>query len=176
MRRFTSLCLDSHDFSNGLEEALMAACQQLSAPDQAVLSHVRITKYMLSVSENDTQGNEKSNSLLEKLMNEVESFLIHNAGRASVCRQWPLLPILVQRRIKEAAPAALYSRYAERGSGTLPPQPHRPRLGSLGSKGSAVIGRPRLSTFSDSNKLARSASASNVPPLHAKQVTIIISR
>ena len=51
---------------------------------------------------------------------EVERFLVHNVGRASVCRQWPLLPVSVQRHIKEAAPVALFQQ--------------RPRLGSLGSK------------------------------------------
>ena len=162
-KRFVSICINSNDLPEGLEESMTTAVRQLTAPDQAVLSHIRLTK-LLTDEESDqeetscegqAENREIIKEFLQKLLSEVESFLVYNSGRASVCRQWPLLPVAIQRRIKDAAQGALLNRFSSSG---LPPQPHRPRVGSLGSR---PLRHNKLSLLSDGNKLARSASASN---------------
>lgn len=41
--------------------------------------------------------------MLERLLKQIEKFIIHNANRVAVCRKWPLLPSETQKRIKDAA-------------------------------------------------------------------------
>ncbi|KAK7012940.1 P-TEFb-associated cyclin-dependent protein kinase Cdk9, partial [Halocaridina rubra] len=101
--RFIALGKDSGWSIDSLEDTMRVACE-LIRPDQAVLSHVQLTK-LLEHNQDDAlmEVSEGFISFLENLLNQVEKFMIHNANRVAVCRKWPMLSGSTQRRIKDAA-------------------------------------------------------------------------
>ncbi|CAL4106999.1 unnamed protein product, partial [Meganyctiphanes norvegica] len=152
--QFLALGKDSGWSIESLEETLRVACE-LIRPDQAVLSHLQLTKLLDEAQEDESLYCETFVTFIEKIMSQVERFMIHNANRVAVCRKWPLLSTSTQRRIKDAAQVVVeFSR----------PTAPRPRLSSAGRdrnvRGSSSDGS---SGFRDTQKLYRSASATTVP-------------
>ncbi|KAG0721269.1 BTB/POZ domain-containing protein 8 [Chionoecetes opilio] len=153
--RFLALGHDSGWSIESLKDTMRVA-GELIRPDQAVLSHLRLTQLL---QENQEEGapevSETYLTFLETLLSQVEKFMVHNANRVAVCRKWPLLSTFTQRRIKDAAMVVVeFSR----------PTAPRPKLSSATRKirGSStecnrIGGRP------GDHRLMRSASATAVP-------------
>ncbi|KAK8726506.1 hypothetical protein OTU49_010283 [Cherax quadricarinatus] len=153
--RFIALGHDSGWSIDSLQDTMRVACE-LIRPDQAVLSHIQLAKYLDQTQDDGlSEVSEGFLNFLENLLNQIEKFMIHNANRVAVCRKWPLLSTSTQRRIKDAALVVVeFSR----------PTAPRPRFSSANrrlrgsnSDGSGTPGR------SGDHRLMRSASATAVP-------------
>ncbi|XP_068204485.1 serine-rich adhesin for platelets isoform X2 [Palaemon carinicauda] len=152
--RFIALGKDSGWSIDSLEDTMHVACE-LVRPDQAVLSHVQLSK-LLEQSHDDgvPEFSETFIGFLENLLNQVEKFMIHNANRVAVCRKWPLLPTSTQRRIKDAALVVVeFSR----------PVGSRPRLSSLNRRTRGSSSDSSGTPGRGDQRLMRSASATAVP-------------
>nr|XP_045583613.1 serine/arginine repetitive matrix protein 2-like isoform X1 [Procambarus clarkii] len=153
--RFIGLGRDSGWSIESLQDTMRVACE-LIRPDQAVLSHLQLAKFLEQSQEDGLlEVSENYLNFLETILNQIEKFMIHNANRVAVCRKWPLLSTSTQRRIKDAALVVVeFSR----------PTAPRPkfssanrRLRGTSSESSGVPGR------SGDHRLMRSASATAVP-------------
>ncbi|XP_066978528.1 serine-rich adhesin for platelets isoform X2 [Macrobrachium rosenbergii] len=152
--RFIALGKDSGWSIDSLEDTMHVACE-LVRPDQAVLSHVQLTKLLeQSHDEGVPEFSETFISFLENLLNQVEKFMVHNANRVAVCRKWPLLPTSTQRRIKDAALVVVeFSR----------PVGSRPRLSSVNRRTRGSSSDSSGTPGRGDQRLMRSASATAVP-------------
>ncbi|XP_042206870.1 uncharacterized protein LOC121855816 isoform X2 [Homarus americanus] len=152
--RFLALGRDSGWSIESLQDTMRVACE-LIRPDQAVLSHIQLAKFLEQSQDGLPEVSENFLNFLENLLNQIEKFMIHNANRVAVCRKWPLLSTGTQRRIKDAALVIVeFSR----------PTAPRPKLSSTtrrlrgtSSDGSGTPGR------TSDHRLMRSASATAVP-------------
>ncbi|KAG7154789.1 BTB/POZ domain-containing protein 8-like [Homarus americanus] len=100
--RFLALGRDSGWSIESLQDTMRVACE-LIRPDQAVLSHIQLAKFLEQSQDGLPEVSENFLNFLENLLNQIEKFMIHNANRVAVCRKWPLLSTGTQRRIKDAA-------------------------------------------------------------------------
>ncbi|XP_071546942.1 uncharacterized protein [Panulirus ornatus] len=153
--RFIALGRDSGWSIDSLQDTMRVACE-LIRPDQAVLSHIQLAKFLEQSQEDGLpEVSETFLNFLETLLNQVEKFMIHNANRVAVCRKWPMLSPGTQRRIKDAALVVVeFSR----------PSVPRPRLSSSSRRlrGSSSDGSGTPGRAGD-HRLMRSASATAVP-------------
>ncbi|KAL7640855.1 UNVERIFIED_CONTAM: hypothetical protein RMT77_007991 [Armadillidium vulgare] len=157
--RFLELGRDGGWNGDSLEDTLKMACD-LVRPDEAVLAHIQLTK--LTEAGQDGDGKELSENylrMLERLLKQIEKFIIHNANRVAVCRKWPLLPSETQKRIKDAALVVIEF------SKPLAPRPKFSSANRVRSRGNSFepVQRLRTSSMTD-HRLSRSASANVVPP------------